>query len=84
MKAEGCVNRKVVGPWKVFNVKATDTRSYQQRIKRYRQRGTDWCIRATASFMRVISSGPLDHTVLTPDTKLIALRADDDECGFTF
>ena len=34
--------------------------------------------------MRVISSGPLDHTVLTPDTKLIALRADDDECGFTF
>ena len=32
----------------------------------------------------MISSGPLDRTVLTPDTKLIALRADDDECGFTF
>ena len=84
MKAEGCVNRKVVGPWKVFNMKSTDTRSYQKRIKHYRQRGTDWCIRASSSFVRMSVSSSLDRTILTRDTKLIALRSDDDEHGFSF
>jgi len=79
-RALGCSNLSTVGQWKLFSVRATDPRSYQENQKRCRERGNAWCIKASANILGL----QIDTNSLPSTTTLIAFRSMNDSCGFSF
>ena len=67
-------------PLTIFHLPFPDSSSHQLNLKKYRQRGLMWCVKASSDIHGVT----VDTGSLSPTTPLVSFGANEDDCGFSF